>query len=163
MWNCMDSESVHCCNAAAFATVNESHPKRLSSVHCINANEDNNRYNFVSMPIKNSLDVFQLHTLVFQLVNDSFTVLYASIKWIIKPIYLCLRFSLPLPPFFLSIFVVCMLQWNHWMHWYWFDQFVHVSVCASVREKPNNYNLNSNFESFVYLRLHFVMRAATGK
>lgn len=102
----MDSESVHCCNAAAFATVNESHPKRHSSVHCINANEDNNRYNFVSMPIKNSLDVFQLHTLVFQLVNDSFTVLYASIKWIIKPIYLCLRFSLPLPPFFFFLFLL---------------------------------------------------------
>lgn len=93
---------------ATVATVNESDAKHHSSVHT-NANEDNNQYNFVSMPIKNSLNVFQLHTLVFQLVNDSFTVLYTSMKWIIKPIYLCfytfLFLSLPLS---LSIYLCCL-------------------------------------------------------
>lgn len=101
------------------------------------------------------VSMFFNYSLVFQLVNDSFTVLYTSVKWIIKPIYLCLC-ALKYFYFPLSIFVFVLNYvarvWNATIEYIDIGSF-NFLMC----EKPNNYNLNSNFESFMYLRLHFVM------
>lgn len=104
--------------------------------------------------IKNSLDGFQLYRCVCVVLNTGIPVNEWRFDRFVRA---------QNAPFTLIYMRFCIAQ-PHCPMWsisIWIVQFVEMCLNC-VREKPYNYNLNSNFELLVYLRLRFVYEGNKG-